>query len=75
MRLLEPWRSRLLWLSLGLNVFAAALLVTLVVWHPHGPDHPGPPGFDTLVQRISRNLDPGGRRGLPRRDGQGTPLV
>ena len=25
---------------------------------PHGPDHPGPPGFDNLVQRISRNLDP-----------------
>ena len=57
MRLLEPWRSRLLWLSLGLNVFGAALLVTLVVWHPHGPDHAGP-GFDNLVQRISRNLDP-----------------
>ena len=58
MRLLEPWRSRLLWLSLGLNMFAAALLVTLVVWRPHGPDRPGQPGFDNLVQRISRNLDP-----------------
>ena len=49
MRLLEPWRSRLLWLSLGLNMFAAALLVTLVVWRSQGPDHPGPPGFDNLV--------------------------
>lgn len=55
-RLLEPWRSRLLWLSLGLNVFAAAALAAPHVWHrfPMGP--PGPPSFDMLVQRIARGL-------------------
>ncbi len=52
-RLLEPWRTRLLWLSLGLNVFAVTLLAV-----PHlRPGHPpGPPHFDTLIERLARNL-------------------
>lgn len=58
LRLLEPWRSRLLWLSLGLNVFAAALIVAPYVWHRPGSGPPGPPGFDMLVQRIARGLEP-----------------
>jgi uncharacterized membrane protein len=57
-RLLEPWRSRLLWLSLALNVFAAALIAAPLLWHrpPGGP--PTPPSFDTLVQRMARGLAP-----------------
>lgn len=55
-RLLEPWRTRLLWLSLGANLFLAALVVVPHVW-PHGPaGPPGPPGFDRLVERMARNL-------------------
>lgn len=56
--LLEPWRSRLLWLSLALNVFAAALVAAPHLWSrpPSGP--PTPPSFDTLVQRIARGLEP-----------------
>ena len=60
-RLLEPWRTRVLWLSLGLNVFAAALIVTPHVWHGMHGGHggpPGPPSFEMLVQRIARELDP-----------------
>jgi Spy/CpxP family protein refolding chaperone len=57
-RLLEPWRSRLLWLSLALNVFAAALIAAPhVLGHPSGGP-PGPPSFDNLVQRIARGLEP-----------------
>jgi uncharacterized membrane protein len=58
MRLLEPWRSRLLWLSLALNVFAAALIVTPHVWHRELGGPPRPPSFDMLVKRIARGLDP-----------------
>ena len=52
-RLLEPWRTRLLWLSLALNLFAAALIAA-----PHlTPLHePGPPSFDRLVERMARDL-------------------
>lgn len=57
-RLLEPWRSRLLWLSLGLNLFAVALVGTAVLMRPHHDGPSGPPGFDTLVQRIAHRLDP-----------------
>ena len=57
-RLLEPWRSRLLWFSLGLNVFAIALIAAPFVWPHQGGGPPGPPGFDTLVQRIAHGLDP-----------------
>ena len=57
-RLLEPWRSRLLWLSLGLNLFAAALVGAVVIMRPQHDGPPGPPGFDMLVQRIAHRLDP-----------------
>lgn len=56
LRLLEPWRSRLLWLSLALNVFAAALFAAPHVWHRRPP--PGPPGFDMMVDRMARSLNP-----------------
>ena len=51
-RLLEPWRTRLLWASVALNLFALGLLVTPHVWRPGGP----PPGFDGIVERMSRHL-------------------
>jgi uncharacterized membrane protein len=58
LRLLEPWRSRLLWLSLGLNVFATALIAAPVLWHRPSGGPPGPPSFDTLVSRMARGLEP-----------------
>jgi uncharacterized membrane protein len=54
-RLLEPWRTRLLWLSLGLNVFATALLAAPML-HPRPP--PGPPSFNRAVDRMSHDLPP-----------------
>ncbi len=54
-RLLEPWRTRLLWLSLGLNVFAAALLAAPML-HPRPT--PGPPSFNRAVARMSHDLPP-----------------
>lgn len=53
--LLEPWRTRLLWLSLGLNLFLMALVAAPHMW-PHRPG--GPPGFDGLVRRMARSLPP-----------------
>lgn len=51
--LLEPWRTRLLFLSLAINVFAIpALLAPLVLdRRPHGP-----PNFERLVDRLARDL-------------------
>ena len=57
-RLLEPWRTRLLWLSLGLNLFAAALVGTAIAMHKQHDGPSGPPGFDMLVRRIAGRLDP-----------------
>ena len=52
--LLEPWRTRVLWLSLALNVFCLALLA--------GPfwmgQPPGPPGIEAAVERMARSLGP-----------------
>lgn len=52
-RLLEPWRTRLLWLSLGANLFAAAIIVAPYVWHTRSP---GPPSFDMVIERLARSL-------------------
>lgn len=54
-RLLEPWRSRLLWASLGANLFAVALMAAPFV-APRRP--PGPPSFDRLVERMAGSLPP-----------------
>ena len=58
-RLLEPWRSRRLWLSRGLNLFAVAVIAASHVWQPRRIGPPGPPSFDVLVQRIAHGLEPG----------------
>ena len=58
-RLLEPWRSRLLWLSLGFNLFALPAILAPLVIGPHHAHPPGPPGFENLVQRIAERLDSG----------------
>ncbi len=55
-RLLEPWRTRVLWLSLGLNLFAVAALAAPVFLHRRPP--PGPPAFETIVDRMARRLPP-----------------
>ncbi len=52
-RLLEPWRTRLLWASVALNLFALCLLATPAMWHRHPP-----PGFPGLVERMARRLPP-----------------
>lgn len=52
-RLLEPWRTRTLYLSLGVNLFAVGLIAAPHVWHRRPP---GPPSFDTLVERMAREL-------------------
>lgn len=54
-RLLEPWRTRLLWTSLGFNLFAAALITAPHLSHRHPP---GPPDFDTIIARVARSLPP-----------------
>lgn len=53
LRLLEPWRTRVLWLSLGLNLFAGAALCAPLVWHRRPP---GPPGFDMIIDHMARHL-------------------
>ena len=52
-RLLEPWRTRLLWASVALNLFAGVALAVPLVWRP-GPH--GSPGFDMIVDRMARGL-------------------
>ena len=54
MVLYEPWRTRLLWLSVAGNLFALALVGShLATSHPHGP-----PGLDGVVERMARGLPP-----------------
>ena len=67
--LLEPWRTRLLWLSLGLNLFAAAALVAPHLWPPPPP---GPPSFSTCSSTAWPRPPAPRRRRLPRRHGPGT---
>ena len=49
----EPWRTRVLWLSVAGNLFAAALVgARLVVGSP------GPPGLAGAAERMARDLPP-----------------
>lgn len=48
----DPWRTRVLWLSLGGNLFAAALIGAHVTMHRPS----GPPGLDGAVERMARAL-------------------
>jgi uncharacterized membrane protein len=57
-RLLEPWRTRLLWTSLCLNVFGMALLAVPLFMHPPHRGPAGPPSFDGFVARMARDLPP-----------------
>ena len=52
-RLLEPWRTRVLWASLGLNLFAASMLAVPHLWRGRTA---GPSSFDMLVERMSSRL-------------------
>ena len=50
--LFEPWRTRVLWSSVALNLFGGALIGGyFYVRHP-----PGPPGFEGVVNRMARDL-------------------
>lgn len=52
MQLREPWRTRVLWLSLAGNLFALPLIgAHLVMRRPHGPT-----GLDGVVERMARAL-------------------
>lgn len=52
---LEPWRTRVLWASLALNVFGACLLATPLLWrHPHPP--PRPMSLEFMVRRMAHHL-------------------
>jgi len=51
--LLEPWRTRVLWASLALNLFALPMLAVSHLWHGRPG---GPPSFDMLVERMSDRL-------------------
>ncbi len=48
----EPWRTRLLFVSLAGNVFALALIGAQVAGRPRG----GPPGPQAAVERMARDL-------------------
>ncbi len=50
----EPWRTRLLFLSLAGNVFALALIGA----HVAGRRQFGPPGPDAAIDRMARDLAP-----------------
>ncbi len=49
----EPWRSRVLWLSVSGNLFAAALIGAHFAARP-----PGPPGIAGAAERMARDLPP-----------------
>ena len=49
----EPWRTRVLWLSVACNLFAAALAGARFVVGP-----PGPPGLAGAAERMARDLPP-----------------
>lgn len=50
----DPWRTRVLWLSLAGNLFAAPLIgAQFFMRHP-----PGPPGLEGVVERMARALPP-----------------
>ena len=48
----DPWRTRVLWLSLAGNLFASALVAAhLATRRPSGP-----PGLEGVVERMARSL-------------------
>ncbi len=48
----DPWRTRVLWLSLAGNLFAGALIAShLAMRRPSGP-----PGLEGAVERMARSL-------------------
>ncbi len=49
----EPWRTRVLWLSVAGNLFAAALVGARLVMEP-----PHPPGLGGAAERMARDLPP-----------------
>ncbi len=55
-RLLEPWRTRVLWTSLCLNVFGLALLLVPLFIRMANRLPPGPPSFEGFVARMARDL-------------------
>ena len=58
-RLRDPWRTRVLWLSLAGNLFAG----TLIGAHLAMPKPSGPPGLDGVVERMAHALpDPDAAR-------------
>ncbi len=52
--LFEPWRTRVLWGSVALNLFACAIIGSHVLMHRT----PGAPGFEGAVNRMARDLGP-----------------
>ncbi len=48
----EPWRTRLLWLSIAGNLFSA----TLIGAHLAAGRPPGPPGLAGAAERMARDL-------------------
>ena len=53
LRLLEPWRSRVLWASLAANVFLLAIVGAphMLTARPHGP-----PRFEAVVERLATGM-------------------
>lgn len=51
----EPWRTRVLWLSVAGNLFAGALIGAHVAMRRPS----GPPGLDGVVERMARSLPSG----------------
>jgi hypothetical protein len=55
----DPWRTRVLWLSLAGNLFAGALIAAHLTMHRR----PGPPGLDGVVEHMAGALpDPDAAR-------------
>lgn len=50
----DPWRTRVLWLSIAGNLFAGALIGAHQVMHRS----PGPPGLEGAVEHMARALPP-----------------
>jgi len=50
----EPWRTRVLWLSIAGNLFSAALIGA----HMTAGRTPGPPGIAGAAERMARDLPP-----------------
>ncbi|GAC1340113.1 MAG: hypothetical protein NVSMB18_09560 [Acetobacteraceae bacterium] len=56
MMLREPWRTRLLFMSVAGNLFALALIgANLMHRAPYGRPH-GPPGAEAIIDRLARDL-------------------